>query len=392
MQLLALDEFSRRIVTGEPCPWSVLNIAGELLLAQGLVVRSDEMAEALKERGAFVVVDEGDAVPVVRPDPAAPAPPAFRFDIRKTLLEEDTLTGRWVTLEARIGGVLRGAQDRSFPARLHETMMRVAATAQKHSDELVYLILRHDHRRMQNYGVAHALHCAALCALLARRLRWNGPRSISLLGAALTMNLSILDLQGKLATLGGRPTAAQHRMIQDHPLQSADMLRSVGISDIEWLQTVEQHHEAPGGAGYPRRLEAPAEMAQLLRLVDIFTAKHSPRTGRGPLPAHQAARDLFLHSQNDPFAHLLIKELGIYPPGCYVRLANEEIAVVTHVGRTARTPRVAVVLDRDGDTLLEPVPRDTAEAAYAIQRTVPDSAVKVSIPPERIYARRLPPA
>jgi HD-GYP domain-containing protein (c-di-GMP phosphodiesterase class II) len=302
--------------------------------------------------------------------------------------QEDTLPNRWQALEARIGGLLRAPNDGLFLARLRQTLAAVVSTAQQHADELVYLILRHDHSRLSNYGVAHALHCAALCAVLAQRIGWSGTRCVSLVGAALTMNLSILDLQGRLASEGLPPTEAEREEIDQHPLASARMMRAAGLNDSEWLDAIEQHHEVHGGTGYPNKLQGPTEMSQLLRLVDIFTAKHSPRTGRGPLPAHQAARELFLQSRNDPFASILIKELGIYPPGCFVLLAGGEIAVVTHVGETARTPKVAVIINRHGEALMQPLRRDTALPLFAIQKTVPDRLVRVSVSADVLYGRR----
>ncbi len=374
MQLIPFDEVRQSVVAGAALPWDVRTASGALLLARGQVVRDSFMADALQARAAFV-------------DIALPGQRSVFDDAHDD--HEDTLPNRWLTLEARIGGLLRAAPgDGLFLARLRQTLASVVSTAQDHADELIYLILRHDHSRLHNYGVAHALHCAALCGLLAHRIGWSGTRSVSLVGAALTMNISILDLQGRLAADGLPPTDAERQLIEEHPLASARVLRAAGLQDVEWLSAVEQHHEVAGGGGYPRNLDAPTEMSQLLRLVDIFTAKHSPRTGRGPLPAHQAARELFLQSRNDRFAGTLIKELGIYPPGCFVLLASGETAVVTHVGETARTPKVAVVINRAGEALMQPLRRDSALPQYAIQKTVPDRLVRVAVSADVLYGRR----
>ena len=372
MQLIPFDEVRLQVVPGEAIPWDVRTASGELLLARGQLVRDISMADALQSRGAFVDI----------------TPPGQGIVDEHEDNQDDSLPNQWVTLEARLGGLLRSPHEGLFLARLRQTLASVVATAQQHSDELVYLILRHDHSRLQNYGVAHALHCAALCALLAHRMGWSGSRCVSLVGAALTMNISIVDLQGRLAANGDAPSGAEREQIEQHPLVSARMLRNAGLNDNEWLMAVEQHHEVNGGTGYPRKVDGPTDMSQLLRLVDIFTAKHSPRTGRGPLPAHQAARELFLQSRNDPFANILIKELGIYPPGCFVLLASGETAVVTHVGETARTPQVAVIINRAGEALMQPLRRNTALPLHAIVKTVPDRLVRVSVSADVLYGRR----
>ncbi|WP_273794061.1 hypothetical protein, partial [Brucella intermedia] len=75
----------------------------------------------------------------------------------------------------------------------------------------------HDHSRHESYGLAHLQHAAAVSAVLARRLAWAPERQRSLVGAALTMNLSIIDLQGRLASRGGKLLPPQRAAINRHP-------------------------------------------------------------------------------------------------------------------------------------------------------------------------------
>lgn len=296
-------------------------------------------------------------------------------------------TSSWTALEARLNGLLRTPEDSQFLVKVRDAVMQINATARGRIDQLIYLILRHDHARLVNASVSQALHTSALCWVLANRLAWSTEKITSLMGAALTMNLGMLELQGMLASRGDAPSPQEREAIRAHPAESARILREAGLDDEDWLQAVEQHHERPGGSGYPAGLEEPTEMSQLLRFVDIFVAKHSRRTGRTPVPAHQAARDLFLEANGDPMVRLLIKELGIYPPGCYVRLANGETGVVTRVGEMANKPIVAAFLTADGSVLARPLRRDTLVPAYAVVTTVPDSAIKVTLSADKLYER-----
>ncbi|MES2184501.1 MAG: HD domain-containing phosphohydrolase [Pseudomonadota bacterium] len=376
MKLVAFDEVRQKLQPGAELPWNVRTAAGELLLAKGQIIETEGMLADLLERAAFF----------------EPPKPARRQEdeqaVRESVIAATTLTSNWSALEARLSGLLRSPTDRNFLQRMQDTLVNVAATAQRHTDELIYLVLRHDHSRLNNYGIAHALHCAALCGLIARRLGWSPRESASVMGAALTMNISMLDLQGVLAASGSRPTTQERVLIDEHPLSSAELLRLAGVNDDDWLQTVEQHHEVPGGGGYPRKIVNPTEMSQLLRFIDIFSAKHSPRTGRAPLPAHQAARELFIQGKGNPLASVLIKEMGIYPPGCCVRLASGEIGIVTRVGATAKTPIVAAITNRKGDAMTQPLRRDTAQPAHAIVETVPHSAIRVHVSVDDLYDRR----
>jgi HD-GYP domain-containing protein (c-di-GMP phosphodiesterase class II) len=238
-----------------------------------------------------------------------------------------------------------------------------------------------------NYGVVHSLHTAAICSLLSRRKGWDEPKRHSLVGAALTMNVAMLDLQGSLASRAGRPTDAEQFLIAQHSTTSAELMRSAGLVDDNWLTTVEQHHEVAGGTGYPKKIAEPTEMACMVRFVDTFLAKHSPRVGRVPQPAHKAARDLFTNSGGDPLAGLIIKEFGIYPPGAYVKLASDEVGIVTQRGPAANAPLVMAITNKHGDPLSLPSRRDTSAAAFKIVATVDETLIRVRHSADSLYDR-----
>jgi hypothetical protein len=159
------------------------------------------------------------------------------------------------------------------------------------------------------------------------------------------------------------------------------------LGDAEWIEAVQQHHEEMGGTGYPNKVQQPNEIARLVHFVDSFTAKHSPRAGRKPQPAQKAARDLFTQSYGDPLAALVIKEFGIYPPGCYVKLASGEMAIVTQRGATANAPIVAAITNKNGDQLSIPARRDTSAAGHSIISTVPEQSVMVRVNVDSLYDR-----
>lgn len=246
--------------------------------------------------------------------------------------------------------------------------------------------MRHDYSGFFNYGVIHSLHCAALGSLLTRRLNWPEDRRLSLIGAALTMNIVILELQGKLASHGSRPTPAEQKLIDTHPIDSANLLRSAGLTDQDWLNAVEQHHEFTGGTGYPKKIAVQDEMARLLGFIDRFTAKHSPRKGRYPLPSQTAAREIYKQGAGDAFAALLIKEFGIYPPGVYVELQTGECAIVTHRGKIANEPIVASYTNALKEPILQPIRRDTSNSKYAIVNTIFADRVKVAVSVGSLYS------
>jgi len=371
MNLIPLTDVSHILQAGTALPWGVRDNLGRLLLSKGHLLESDSAVKALLDRGMFI--DQEEVV-------LTPTQPQATSD------NNEDISVRWSKLESHLRLLLRSSTELYFLQRVKESISSVATLADGNTDLLIFLILRHDHARQPNYGVVHSLHAAALCSLLSRRLGWSEARRASLIGAALTMNITMLELQDQLADRGYGPTPAERMSINDHPVLAAKLLREAGLADSDWLDTVEQHHELPGGTGYPMKVSQPTEMSRMLRFVDSFTAKHSPRTGRTPLPAQKAARDLFLQSNGDPLAALVIKEFGIYPPGVCVRLASGEDAIVTQRGISANTPIVAAITNKFGEALMRPVRLDTSVATHAIVSTVPDNLVRMRCPVDALYA------
>ncbi|MBV8603100.1 MAG: hypothetical protein JO224_00290 [Pelomonas sp.] len=367
MELLALATVASQMRKGVPLPWNVRTESGHLLLARGQVLATEDEIAALLARGMFV-----DAAELRLPSGGDVAP------LYRNVFE------RWAAMERRLAASLR-APCAELGTRIAALAGDVTELADEHPDQLIFAVVQYDHERFAAYGVAHSLHAAAVCALLTRRMACDAAQRRSLLCAALTMNIAIVELQGQLAAKGGRPSAGQRQVIDAHPLEGADRLRRAGIDDALWLRLVEEHHETPGGGGYPQALVEPCELAELLRLVDIFTAKYAARADRPALPARVAAQQLFVQSGQHPVAAMLIKEFGMYPPGCIVKLSNGETAVVVRRGAQVNHPVAAVFVNRHGQPVAPPLRRDTARADCAVVTTLTPESILVKLAVEQLY-------
>lgn len=373
MQLISLEQVFRILKPGVPLPFGVRDAQGRLLLAKGLVVQEQARLYDLLNRGMYVDVDEVER----RQQAAGHAVEASR--------QAERLSVRWESCQRKLGLLLRAPGEANFLRQVRELVLQIVSMPDSCTDQMIFLIVRHDYRQTERYVEAHSLHVAVLCHLVSRRLGWTESQRLSLIGAALTMNLGMVALQSKLAGQRTPPTPLQRKEIEAHPLVSADLLRAAGLQDPAWLQAVEQHHECPGGGGYPRRVPQPCELSQLIRFIDSFTAKHSARAGRVKQQPQQAAKTLYAQSEGNPLAAALIKECGIYPPGCFVKLASGETAVVIRRGLSVKEPVVAALTNPQGEPLARPVQRDTATPARAVVGTLAESAVMVHVSADQLY-------
>lgn len=363
MKLLPLDDLRGQVRAHAPLPFSIRDAQGHLLLAKGHVVPDEDALDALLARGATVDAEETGR------RTEATAPPAENFP------------GRWHQLSVRASVTLRPPVVEDTVQRTRDIAAQIVEMAGRDADMLLYLALRAARDPGVQFGVLHEMHAAVVCAVLVSRLGWDDARRDSLLAAALTMNLSVVELQSRLAGSTQPLTLAQREHIDHHVADTLSMLKQAGVDDPLWLRIVEQHH-APA-AGQPDEV---GEEARLLRLVDAYTLRISERGDTIIASPALAARELYTQHGKDPLALTLVKELGVYPPGSHVKLASGEVAVVLRHGAGASAPLVACLTNRRGDALQTPIRRDTSLLPeHHVVAVVPDKDVRVRFQSPVLY-------
>ena len=369
MQFIQLEAVRHRLRVGVPLPFNVRHSDHTLLLARGQIVGNGAQMESLFERGMLVDIAELETPR----DRILRAPRA-------------QLPALWDRAIDRAGQLLLALPSDGFDAVLDEVAQPLVALIERDPDLAIFQVLRQHGNCLTQYGVNHAIHCAIAAFLAAQRLGHEAPSVERAFKAALTMNVSMFELQGQLATQIAPLRPQQREAIHAHPQRSVQMLQVAGVSDPEWLQAVAQHHEERDGSGYPDGLREVSTLAALLHRCDVYTAKLSPRQSREALTADVAARRFFAANPGDPMAAALIKEFGLYPPGCFVRLASGETGIVVRRGPSAHTPQVAAMTDARGASLGEPVTRDTSAPGYAIVCALGAGSARLPVAPEKLLA------
>lgn len=349
-----------------PLPWNVRTQPGELLLSKGHVVASQRQLEALLERGMYVDEDEYERYRQQQEAAAATEDP---FYVWSDLVRKTSLLLRDPRAAADFGGQVQALSDQLCSA--------VRRDPDVGSFELT-------HMERVGYPVLHSLQTAFLCKLVALRLGLSQDDSRALLCAALTMNVSMLDLQATLCRQQHAVSDVQRTAIRSHAERSVQMLQEVGVADGAWLDAVRRHHGAADGQ---ERGAREADLASIVQHADVYLAKLSSRQTRPAMPAHEAARSFFVQQGGalNPIAAAVIKEMGIYPPGVYVKLANGETAVVVRRGESANTPQVFSLANAAGIAFAEPVRRDTRNDRFRVLAPVAPSNVMVRIDRSRLY-------
>lgn len=373
-----------KVGIGQPLPWNVRDEQGLLLLSKGHVITSESQLEQLLTRGAFVDVEE------IKASAREAAEAAETLNAVKL---PPNLFARWDQTSEALKKLLGiGVRLPDFPEQLDEFARQLCELIDTNADVAIYRIVRQDNAKHFYYGYAHSVHTAILSVLMARYLKWEDGPMMSLVKAALTMNLSILDLQGQMAGQDGPMKDSQRASIQKHPAEAVELLEKAGVKDTDWLNAVAQHHERPDGTGYPLQSTEIGDLAVALRVADVLMAKISPRALRAALSPQDAIRELYREDKGGPISTAVIKVFGIFPPGDFVKMASGELGVVVERTANARAPIVAAITNSMGQLVPTTLRRDTGAAAYAIVGNVSDKALLKRLPPERLYGYAPAPA
>lgn len=263
----------------------------------------------------------------------------------------------WTALETDLTPLLSEPQScHDFVGAIGQAAQDLLTLVRQDTDVALMHLIHATPSKIQRYGVLHAMHTAVLMALIARRKDWSPNKTVTAVQAALTMNLSITQLQVEMATQSEPLSEHQRHAIAAHPQESCEMLLALGVQDEDWLQAVAQHHEQPDGQGYPRGLTQLHQLADALRTCDVYGAKMSPRVTRKGLLSPRAAAQIFRQRSAGYFGATIIRELGLYPPGCVIELGTGELAVVVRRTHNPMAPDVVLI------------PRSSSPQTTALQR------------------------
>lgn len=397
MNLVTINIDSIRV--GQPLPFSIRDETGALLAPKGYVVLSQanldlvtqnrknlfaDVSESESQRRAFV----GKLHSMVRDDLALGqiAESQFSsFELEPAANVVDTGEPNWLDLQSQTYALLRDPNPASFCGRLDKLHQQLSYLSRINPDGTLFALVHLSSSELQLYSATHAMLVSVMCGLAAREvLKWPPEMEAILCRSALTMNIGMTELQDRLAQQKQAVSADQRRLIDQHADRSARILGQLGIDEPLHIEAVLWHHiKIPGPlAGRP-----PGQrMARLIQRADMFASRLAPRISRYPESPASAMQASYFdeNRQVDEAGAALIKAMGIYTPGSYVRLASEEIAVVVKRGANTTTPRVAILINRAGMPTGEMIVRDTSKPEFRILAGVPHRDVNVKLNLERL--------
>lgn len=400
--MLVVEMPSEILKLGQPAPVSVRDAQGGLLIRKGTLVASEAQRQRLLGRTLYVDESEGEVLKrllsgqldaMLRQNAALGQMAKVQTDASSLVAPQPgraplAPVAAWSHLQMSASVLLRDPPPADLPARLQQLQNDVLAQVEQDADEAMLILVHWITTDLHQRHATQALLVTVLAELAARQAGGFTPEQHTALRcAALTRQIAMATVQDQLALQDGPPTPQQLAKLQGQAARAVHCLTAAGATDTLWLDLVAQHPlaaAAPSGSP-PTPL---MRLGRLLERADRYASELAVRKTRTAPPAADAVRAAVRaagpQAGVDEVGAILVKAVGLHPPGSYVRLSTGEVGVVLRRGVDAASPKVASLLGRSGSPLGEPVVRDTHLRSHQVTGSIAPHEVRVRLNLEKL--------
>jgi len=296
-----------------------------------------EIVEEVPEAAADTVAERGFAEEMARQNEEKHARLRQQKDVAARADRAWEQAAR-VTREAMLGMVRTPKQA---GAQLLDLSQRTASLISQGQEVLLHLL-----GDKQGEGPQfHALNVMTLSMLLGKAAGLGEQQLAEL--ALGTLAHDIGKAKVPLHILKAK-TRAKHEedFYRMHGAYGLELAKVSGVFGPVALSVIADHHEYLDGSGWPLGKTNPGPAARIAAVVDRYDRLCSPESPeREALMPSEALARLFRTESAKFDQHLLkllIKLLGVYPPGTLVRLNDESLGLVVSPGKDSLRPNILI--------------------------------------------------
>ena len=181
----------------------------------------------------------------------------------------------------------------------------------------------------------HTLNVSVLSMMIATNLDLSDELIMQCGVAGLFHDLGKLDIPPAILRKADKLSKAEQNYLDLHPEYGRKIANKIGMP-AHVTEVIANHHEYLDGSGYPNKLKGDA-ITLLTRIVSIANTYDNycnhidPGQSMTPHEALSLMYTRYREKLDASILAILIKKLGVYPPGTLVRLSSEPIGLVINV-------------------------------------------------------------
>lgn len=197
----------------------------------------------------------------------------------------------------------------------------------------------------------HSLNVAVLSMILGKELKLAADDIRTLGIGAMFHDIGMVEIPEKITLKTDPLTRAEIDFMRQHVQYGIDIGKRVGLTPGA-LAIIAQHHEYIDGSGYPKgaKGEKIYPLAKIITLVNDYDELCNHINPAESMTPHEALSLMFSQHRNrydPPALKMLVRCLGVYPPGTIVKLSNDIIGMVVSVNSSKPLKPSVLIYDAE---------------------------------------------
>jgi putative nucleotidyltransferase with HDIG domain len=239
----------------------------------------------------------------------------------------------------------------------------------------------------------HSLNVSVIAMMIGKAKGFEPDRIKQLAFSALFHDIGKIKVPTAIVRKRTPLTEPEKNYLKQHTRYGVDIAN--GIKDFpEYAKLViAQHHEMLDGSGYPNSLKGDQidELAQIVSVANAFDGMcHASVPSEQKIP-HAALSHLYKnckHLYNVENLSILVKFMGVYPPGSVVQLSNNMVGLVVSINaKDLLCPNILVYdpsVPRTQAPIIDLADRDLSIVNVILPTKLPDKIREYLNPRSRV--------
>jgi len=190
-------------------------------------------------------------------------------------------------------------------------------------------------RRGMAEQYSHALNVTVLAMILAKSLDMSEEEVKFLAMGALFHDIGKSQIPDRVTRKTDPLTKSELALMHEHCKFGANFAENFKLHP-RVTQIILQHHECVDGSGFPNKLQGEQidRLSRIVAIVNTYDNLCNPMDMASAMTPYEALANMFSRQRAklDPsILKLLIKSMGVYPPGSIVRLSSGDHGMVMAV-------------------------------------------------------------
>jgi putative nucleotidyltransferase with HDIG domain len=206
----------------------------------------------------------------------------------------------------------------------------------------------------------HSLNVATLSMMLAKNLNMSAEQINAVGIGALFHDIGKNKVPSQILRKTTPLSQSEHNLLKMHTKFGIELISLTDTFPIQAWPIIEQHHEYIDGSGYPKGLKDASidPLAKIVAVVNEFDNLCHPSDISKSRSPHHALSYMYREMNGklpEREMKMMIKMMGVYPPGTVVELSDKRLGIVMSVNSDNLLYPNVLVYDADVPRLESPI-------------------------------------